>query len=168
MGSIERHNKDRCRRCGATDHVFWTCNGEPHPGSQYKFQPKGLEETYEYEVNIKTTDKSTINDIHNDNASLKEGNDMYMRVQNNLEKLIEDKLEDIYFSVGTISETVNLHSEYIRKVKAKNEALDTDQITEKVQDSKEDLQQYDHTDEQVAIEKDQDTIKYMEDLEYLL
>ena len=27
---------ERCRRCGDIDHVFWTCDGSPHPGSQFK------------------------------------------------------------------------------------------------------------------------------------
>ena len=27
---------ERCRRCGDIDHVFWTCDGGPHPGSQFK------------------------------------------------------------------------------------------------------------------------------------
>ena len=26
---------DICRRCFRTDHVFWTCDGRPHPGSQF-------------------------------------------------------------------------------------------------------------------------------------
>ena len=26
----------RCRRCGDVDHMFWTCDGNPHPGSQFK------------------------------------------------------------------------------------------------------------------------------------
>ena len=26
----------RCRRCGDVDHMFWTCDGSPHPGSQFK------------------------------------------------------------------------------------------------------------------------------------
>ena len=27
---------DKCRRCGEIDHLFWTCDGGPHPGSQFK------------------------------------------------------------------------------------------------------------------------------------
>ena len=27
---------DKCRRCGGIDHLFWTCDGGPHPGSQFK------------------------------------------------------------------------------------------------------------------------------------
>ena len=26
----------RCRRCDGIDHMFWTCDGSPHPGSQFK------------------------------------------------------------------------------------------------------------------------------------
>ena len=29
-----------CRRCSQTDHVFWTCDGRPHPGSQIEIQHK--------------------------------------------------------------------------------------------------------------------------------
>ena len=29
-----------CKRCGGTDHIFWTCDGKPHPGSQFKKSEK--------------------------------------------------------------------------------------------------------------------------------
>ena len=32
---------DSCRRCGLLDHVFWTCDGGPHPGSQFERKEKG-------------------------------------------------------------------------------------------------------------------------------
>ena len=37
---------DRCRRCGEIDHLFWTCDGGPHPGSQFK-NVKSTKETYD-------------------------------------------------------------------------------------------------------------------------
>ena len=37
---------DRCRRCCKTDHIFWTCDGGPHPGSQFK-NVKLAKETYD-------------------------------------------------------------------------------------------------------------------------
>ena len=30
------NNEDICRRCGSSEHVFWTCDGKPHPGSQFR------------------------------------------------------------------------------------------------------------------------------------
>ena len=31
---------DSCRRCGGIDHVFWTCDSTPHPGSQFEIVKK--------------------------------------------------------------------------------------------------------------------------------
>ena len=30
------NNEDICRRCGSSEHVFWTCDGKPQPGPQFR------------------------------------------------------------------------------------------------------------------------------------
>ena len=130
--AIRHRNKayDKCGRCGATDHVFWTCNGKPHPGSQYELQEKELEESHKDENYIKlqddiekATDNFRMNENQTDTASLKEEHKMFMKIQKNLEKVIEDKLENVYNNLDTINGTANFNSAEIGKLKVKTEFL---------------------------------------------
>ena len=61
LKSIEYGGHKNCVRCGKANHLFWTCNGGPHPGSQFK---KSIETVCENSINkheemVKSTSQSS-------------------------------------------------------------------------------------------------------------
>ena len=58
---LQQNRGQRCNRCGDWNHLFWTCDGYPHPGSQFKTSNKtAYEKTIMPEVS-----KSMIRRIEN-------------------------------------------------------------------------------------------------------
>ena len=105
--SIFYHNRgDSCRRCGQVDHVFWTCDGMPHPGPQFektkgdidKSKDKGTQNNgKKQEILDKNGPNKIIEDMKSDNlkSPTKFSNESALSVLKDKFEKMETKVESL-------------------------------------------------------------------------
>ena len=150
LGSILYHNRGGvCRRCNRVDHIFWTCNGSTHPGSQFKrnvSEPDNnlslLHNARVIEQNCRRPEFSKMNNHNQKNeTSLKShstknftepvpanSDEIIIKLESKLGSIVDKKLESVIVELKKLKDSSETKVESC-KCKCQNEDKDdSDQI----------------------------------------